>query len=117
MATLDVSCKRGATFRLSAVYKDAAGTPINLTGYTARMALVDDYGAAPAVDISHVANAQGKITLGGVGGTIEVEVKATATATLVSSVYALDFYLIEPSGSPLPLFDGNYKSLRSAIPA
>lgn len=84
--------KQGATFsQILTWYSDKnKTTPVNLTGYTARMQIrnnIED--ASPIVDMT---TANSKITLGGAAGTITLNIPATETSALTpgSAVYDLE---------------------------
>lgn len=87
----DLEIKQGATLSLVATWKDAAGTAINLTGYTARLAVRDTYSSGTA--ILSLTTENGGISLGGSAGTITLAASATTTAALsapFSGVYDLE---------------------------
>lgn len=79
-AVHDITIEQGATFQLNLVWKDGAGTPINLTGYTARMQVRRKYTSETALLSFTTEN--GAITLGGALGTIAVQGLATLTDDL-----------------------------------
>lgn len=88
---LDITIEQGATFNLIMTYQDENGDPINLTGMTARMQLRRQ--ASSAETLINLTTENGRITLGGVAGTIALSVSATDTAALTGSgVY--DFELV-----------------------
>ena len=72
---------QGSTFQRIITKKDASGTPVNLTGYTARMQARNDLNSAVVLDLT---TENGGIVLGGVAGTIELNITATATASLIA---------------------------------
>lgn len=81
---------RGATFSEQIEWKDESGTPVNLTGFTARMHMRETLEAAdPFLTLT---TENGGITLGGVAGTIQLLVSATQTTaiTATSGVYDLE---------------------------
>lgn len=81
---------RGATFSEQIEWKDESGTPVNLTGFTARMHMRETLEAAdPFLTLT---TENGGITLGGVAGTIELLASATQTTaiTATSGVYDLE---------------------------
>lgn len=90
-AKLKLLIEQGATFRKVLTWK--AGTPavaVDLTGCTARMQMrevITD--TTPLVELT---TENGGITLGGVAGTIELVITATATAaiTWTAAVYDLE---------------------------
>ena len=63
----------GATFSLVITWKDATGSLINLTGFTAAMDLRDDFGESAVLSLS---TANGRISLGWALGTITLSVDA-----------------------------------------
>jgi hypothetical protein len=81
---------RGATFSEQIEWKDESGTPVNLTGFTARMHMRETLEAAdPFLTLT---TENGGITLGGVAGTIQLLASATQTnaITAASGVYDLE---------------------------
>ena len=87
----NLSIEQGATLSLVATWKDSNGTPVNLTGYTARMQVRDNYDAANT-KLSLTTENSG-IALGGTAGTITITAAATATAALAApytGVYDLE---------------------------
>ncbi|MBL0318169.1 MAG: hypothetical protein IPP74_02520 [Alphaproteobacteria bacterium] len=81
---------RGATFSEQIEWKDESGTPVNLTGFTARMHMRETLEAAdPFLTLT---TENGGITLGGVAGTIQLLASATQTTaiTATSGVYDLE---------------------------
>lgn len=72
--------EQGATFDTTLTWKDSAGTPINLTGYSARAQVRSMHtSATPIVDMT-VGN--GRLTLGGAAGTIRILLSDADTAAL-----------------------------------
>lgn len=92
--TLDLSIDQGATFSRRLTWKDSNNTAINLTGYTARMALKKDKFQS-AADLSLTTENSG-ITLGGIAGTIDLLITAAQTADLDAS-YFYDLELVNGS--------------------
>lgn len=94
--TLNLTIEQGATYRNTLTWKTgatvAAALPVNLTGYTARMqfrATPDD--AVIVLSLTDVLSASGQLVLGGVAGTIQIHLTATATAGLsAGGVYDLE---------------------------
>ena len=80
----DIHIDQGANWSLSLTWKDDTGTPINLTGYTARMQIRKSYEASDTK--LSLTSAGGGIVLGGVAGTIVI----SATKTQTSDI-ALDY--------------------------
>lgn len=87
-ATYNVICDQGATFQRQLTWTDSTGTAVNLTGYTARMQV------RPTVDSStltlELTTSNGRITLGGAAGTIDLLVLASAMTMAGDYVYDLE---------------------------
>jgi hypothetical protein len=90
--TYDITADQGATYSVVITYENTAGTPINLTGYTARMQLRASY--ASATSALSLTTENGRIALGGAAGTITLNVAATAMETLEAKTYVYDLELI-----------------------
>lgn len=72
----DLYADQGATYQLVVTYKNPAGTPINLTGYSARMQVRQNVNSTTAeLDLSSTGG-NPKIVLGGALGTITITVPA-----------------------------------------
>lgn len=74
-ADYDLLIEQGATFTLDIVWKDADNNPIDITGYEARMQIRKSYDTAPVISLT---DGNG-IVLGGVDGTIEINIEADVT--------------------------------------
>jgi hypothetical protein len=103
---LDMTCYQGASFDYTLTWQ-SGGTPVNLSGYTARMQVRDGFDAGSAV----VSLTSGTgITLGGTAGTILVALTPTQTAEIdgtPSTQYLYDLELV--SGSTVTrLVEGNF---------
>ena len=81
--------EQGSTFGLTITYKDSSGNPINLTGYDARMQMRRTYDDTSLIDLT---TNNGRISLGGVAGTVTLSIAAGDTAALpsVEGVYDLE---------------------------
>jgi hypothetical protein len=89
---LNNSVVQGATFRRRLTYKQASdSTPINLTGYTAKMQIRD---ASSNVLILELSTTNGRITLGGTAGTIDLLIAATDTDDFTPGCYIYDLELL-----------------------
>jgi hypothetical protein len=103
---LDMNCYQGASFDYTLTWQ-TGGTPVNLSGYTARMQVRDSYDGGSAV--VSITSGTG-ITLGGTAGTIVVALTATQTAAIdatPSGQYVYDLELV--SGSTVTrLVEGNF---------
>ena len=105
--SLDLDCWQGASWDYTLTWK-TAGTPVNLTGYTARMQVRASYDSGSAV----VSLTSGTgITLGGTAGTVLLEMNATTTAALdgtPNAQYIYDLELISGAGYVTRLVEGNF---------
>lgn len=72
---LDLTFEQGATFAMTVTWKSDAGTPVDLTGYTAKMQVRWNYSDTDA--LATFSTASNTITLGGAAGTISVLGPAT----------------------------------------
>jgi hypothetical protein len=100
----DLEIKQGATFSLTATWKDSTGTAINLTGYTARMQVRSAYDSSTT--IISLTSSSG-ITLGGSAGTIAITVSATTTAALTAPWSGVwDLELVSGGGVVTRLLEG-----------
>lgn len=103
-ATYDLYIEQGATFVKQITWKDSSGTPVDLSGYTARMQFRSSVNSDTILFSATTTN--GKITLGGAAGTIDIEIDATDTTAFafVSAVYDLE--LESASGFVTRLLEG-----------
>ncbi len=103
----DFTLEQGATFDELITYKDANGTPVDLTGYVARMQIREKItDATPVVSLDTTSG----ITLGGTAGTIHLTIPATTTATInmpKGGVYDLE--IESPTGVVTRLLEGKVK--------
>ena len=100
----DLEIKQGATLSLTATWKDSTDTPVNLTGYTARMQVRSTYDATST--ILSLTSGSG-ITLGGSAGTIAITASATVTAALTAPWAGVwDLELVSGGGVVTRLLEG-----------
>ncbi len=99
----DILAPQGATFNETFTYK-LGGSPVNLTSYTARMQVRK----TPSSDIKilDLTTENGAITLGGVAGTITVNVTATAMAAVQANKYRYDLEVVSAGGVVTRLLEG-----------
>ena len=94
--TYRINCDQGATFERSlTIYQPAvlgaSAVPVDLTGYSARMQVRPETDASAT--LVELTTENGRITLGGVAGTIELFIDAETTATIDrDGVYDLEIY-------------------------
>ena len=79
---------QGATLSKVLTYKDANGTPVDLTNYTARMQLRERTNSTSVA--LELTTANGRITLGGAAGTVTLSVPATSMTITGTYVYDLE---------------------------
>jgi hypothetical protein len=96
-----INCEQGATFSRTFTIFDPTvngvpGSPVNLTGYSARMQV------RPEIESSEIlvelTTENGYITLGGIDGTIDLYIPADVTKTIrTDGLYDLEIYNIDNS--------------------
>lgn len=89
----NIIADQGATFTRQLTWNDSAGSPVNLSGYTARMDVRTSIDAAGAAVLS-LTTTNGRIVLGGSAGTIILSAEATATQVIESGNYVYDLELV-----------------------
>lgn len=97
--------EQGATFTLDMVYRQSNGTPVNLTGYSARMQIRLRH-ESPTALLSFTTQG-GSIVLGGALGTIVVTATATQTAALPARSAVYDLELVAPDTTVTRLMQGS----------
>lgn len=95
---------QGATFSQTFIWKDENNTPINLTGYTARMMARTSLDAP--TPFIHLTTENGGIALGGSAGTVILSMSAAATAAIVENVGLYDLELAAPGGDIVRFIQG-----------
>jgi hypothetical protein len=102
----NITIEQGATFRRVITWKAANGTPINLTGYTAKMQVRERVGSSTVV--LECSSANGRITLGGSAGTITIVAQDEVTTLLTAMPKAVyDLELTSGAGEVTRLLRGN----------
>lgn len=84
----DLTLNEGADFALSLTWADSGGTPVDITGATAKLQIKTAVGASALVSLTHASG----LTLGGTAGTIAIALTVAQIATLgadFSGVYDL----------------------------
>lgn len=104
-ATYNIICDQGATFNRVITWKNTAGSPINLTGYTAKMQVRTSPAAATAV--LTLSTAAGSIVLGGALGTVTLTA-AASLMTMDGYNYVYDLELTSGGGEVTRLVMGNF---------
>lgn len=109
---LDLTIRRGVTFSKALTwYSDAAGTnAVDLTGYTARMKIRKKTGSPPELLLT---TENGRISLGGVAGTIDLTISATDTQGLPPGDYRYDLFLESAANEVTNLVEGKVVCLKT----
>lgn len=95
---------QGATFNQRLIWQDDTQTPIDLTGYTARMmARASQADADPFLTLT---TENGGIALGGAAGTIDLYMSDTATAALTAPIGLYDLELESGGGDVTRILQG-----------
>jgi hypothetical protein len=95
---------QGANWFVTVVYKDSAGTAIDLTGYTAALQIRDTY-ADSTTDLS-LTSPSGGITITGATGTIAITATAVQTAAIAAGTYVYDLEITSSGGIVTRLIQG-----------
>jgi hypothetical protein len=98
--------EQGATFNRVLTWRNPDATPIDLTGYTARMQVRPNKLSADV--LLSLTTQNGRITLGGALGTITLDVDATVAATISAGQFVYDLELISSAGEVTRLIEGAF---------
>jgi hypothetical protein len=90
---------------MNLLWKDSTGSPVNLTGYTARMQVRQKYSSTTT--LLNFTTENGAIVLGGVLGTIAITGAATVTDDLVGKTGVYDLELVSSGGIVTRLVQGS----------
>jgi hypothetical protein len=112
-ASLNLTMYQGASWDYTLTWTTTAGsvtTPVDLTGYTARMQVRETQSSTATV--LSLTSGTG-ITLGGTAGTILLEASATTTAGIATSInpqnqFVYDLELVSGAGYVTRLVEGNF---------
>jgi len=92
----ELNINQGSNLSLEIALKNADGTPLNLTGYTARMQLRASY-TAPDV-IVELTTENSRIIIIPLTGVVRLLLDASTTAALVAKNYVYDLETVSPTG-------------------
>jgi hypothetical protein len=105
----DMIAEQGASFDRTLTWRDATATPIDLTGYAAKMQVRKSLDASSALlTLSSTAG----ITLGGAAGTVRLEVAATKLSQIPAGIYYYDLELTSAAGKVTRLLQGKFTVTR-----
>lgn len=106
-------CKQGETFNRTITWTDSEGTPVDLGGFTASMAVATAVGASPVMQLT---SGNSRIVLGD-DGEITLNLTAAQTASIPASTdlsgcrYLYDLKLVSGSGVATRLLQGTFTVL------
>lgn len=100
--TKNFTIEQKATFRKRLTYRDRYKKPINLTSFRAHMQIRDAAGNL----ISTLSTENGKITIVGTTGVIDLFIPHTETAVMSFTTALYDLKLVAPDGSESRLIQG-----------
>lgn len=104
-AKLKFTIYQGATFRKRLTWKGPSGTPIDLTGCTARMQVRAEVGS-PTV-LLELTTENGGIVLGGALGTIDLYTSDEDTGAITWDGGVWDLEIVHPGGEVTRLAQGS----------
>jgi len=95
----DITIYQGATFELQLQYKDSAGVPVNMSGYTVASKLYDRVGENKLADfdVSYVNQAS---------GIFKIRLEASGTSGITEQGQ-YDVFITEPDSTAYYLVEGN----------
>lgn len=89
------------------IYEEEDGTPVNITGWTAKFQAKRSFAdASLAINVSTTPNTQGSITITGAEGKIQIFVKGAHTQTLAPGKYRYNCFLYDPTLEPDDILHG-----------
>lgn len=108
-ATVNLEADQGATFVKKFIWRVNNATPeeVDLTGYTARMHLREAIDSTETV--LELTTENGRVTLGGTDGTIDLLIDATDTTGVTAATYRYDLELVSSGGVVTRLIEGKFK--------
>jgi hypothetical protein len=113
----DIILEQGATFDLPLRYRDNAGAPVNLTGYSARMQVREAPDSVLLVEFNSALTANGAIFMNGAAedrsdganGNIRVFMSAANSAALPRFSGRYDLELVDSSSYTIRLLEGQFR--------
>lgn len=103
-ANYDLKIYQGATFNQEIIWKDSAGLPVNLTGYSARLQVRLSH--SDQNKLLEMTSANGKITLGTTDGKITLKLTDVETTGLTWSSGVYDLEMVSSGGTVTRLMEG-----------
>jgi hypothetical protein len=102
-------CEQGATFNPTITWRDEAEDPVSLVNYTGRMHVRHNYADSDETILVSLTTENGRMTLGGLAGTIILYIDADDTDSLPSGTHKYDLELESNGGLVTRLLKGNFK--------
>jgi hypothetical protein len=99
---------RGDTYKFTATFEQPAGTPIDITGYTARLTVRESYPTASVTDDTDASIAKTGLIATGTDGKAQFEVVPADTYTLDIRNYFYDIELEETGGAKYTIGVGKF---------
>jgi hypothetical protein len=103
--TYNLTIYQGATFRQSIIWRNADSTPIDLTGYTARMQIRKSVRATTTE--ADMTTENSGIVISALTGEIELNLTAVQTAAIDIQDGVYDLELIDADGTVTRLMEGS----------
>ena len=102
----NIAIEQGTTWRLEVGWEDESGSPIDLTGWTARMQVREDH--ASVASLVSLSSLPGEgVVIDGPAGVVAIEITASATASLPAPLEAVyDLEVEGPGGEVERLLHG-----------
>jgi len=92
----DFAIEQGTSFKISLVYKDSNGNPINLTNWCARLIWKTNTNASQTFSSKNTDYSLYKFTIDGVNGKLTLMIPASVTNTYTFSMAKYDLELQSP---------------------
>jgi hypothetical protein len=108
MATAyNIAIDQGADWYLTVTYQNPAGTPVNLTGYTAALQIRQNFSDANAELTLTTAN--GGIVITASTGTLAIHATAALTLAIGAGAYVYDIKITSSAGIVTRLTQGSFQ--------
>jgi len=107
--TLDIVIEQGTTFRKKLTWVDdqVPAVPIDITGFTARMHLREEF-ESPDPPIIELTDGNGRIVIGGSNGEIDLFIADADTEALTIESGVYDLEVEAPGGDVTRLLEGRF---------
>jgi len=103
------ACEKGATFYYELIWEkevsDDVFSPVDLTGFSAKMQVRKDVGSSLIIELS---TANNRITFDSLNGKIILKISASDTSALVPGSYKYDLELTTPEGFVISFIYGSF---------